>query len=121
MGELSTDNLISIYHVDIGWKTPFQTDVSLTDVLKALKFSKLTDIKENARYALAMGTISMLSSLTGIVSAIESAVFHSPEPLWLTAAAFCLATSTGYMALGSAHATDQQYRKEENLASTPLS
>lgn len=116
---MSTDEKIQIYHVDnVDWKTPFQTDVIVADVLKALRFSKLTGIKENARYALAMGTISMLSGLTGIISAIESAVFHSPEPLWLAAASFGLATFTGYIAVGSTHVADQQYRKEESLIST---
>lgn len=121
MKEIPIDDQIRIYHVDTDWGTPLRTDVTLNDVLKALRFSKLTGIKENDRYALAMGTISMLSGLTGAATVIESAVFNSPEPLWLAATAFGLAAFTGYIAVGSAHVADQQYRKEESLASTSLS
>lgn len=122
MRGFSTDELIKIYHVDTDWRTPFRTDVTPTDVVKALRFSTLTGIKENARYALATGTIAMLSGLTGAVNAIEAFVFRQPEPFLLVgAAAFGLATFTGYIALGNAHATDRQYRNEVSSTQSALS
>lgn len=108
----------SPYFVEVTPMTPFTTNVNIANVIKAWRFSEVSGIKENARYALATGIISILSFLTAPAITAESVVFREPRLLWLAAVALIIGAVNGYLSLGTAHVAEIQYLNENQAGNS---